>query len=252
MLVRSWRPTPVHARNAIRSQLNSSPPHPPPPVVCPVSSCRHAARRTGCGVQLRVSTTAAPVNATAPPSPSSRHNAPGGPATPTDPAPCQGTNLYYPALLSDALEFLGAGLCWRLGKASSALRLVPRECGVGEEAEGSVTGGSANGERVGGERGAAPVVAGGTAGGVWPLQGPSDPAELLVAHVLRIDVGTMGALSARQVGRREGGEQGGEVCLYPVAGVRCCWCRKGSFCGVLLTGCGEQCQKSTPSAGRLV
>lgn len=158
-------------------------------------SCPHAARRTGCGVQLRVSTTTAPDNATARASPSSRHHpstgAPAAPAATADDVTCEGTNLYYPALLSDALEFLGAGLCWRLDKASSALHL-------GGEADGSVAGGPAAGERAG-ERGAAPVAAG-VAGGVWPLQGPSDPAGLLVAHVLRIDAGTMEAVSAGQVG----------------------------------------------------
>lgn len=106
-------------------------------------------------------------------------------------------NIYYPALLSDALEFLGAGLCWRLDKASSALRLLGRECGIGE-VEGAVDGGPAAGGRAG-ERGAAAVVAG-VAGGVWPLQGLSHPADLLVAHVLRIDAGTMEAVSAGQVG----------------------------------------------------
>eukprot|EP00752_Nemacystus_decipiens_P002252 g2133.t1 len=159
-----------------------------------VAAAVTVARRTGCGVQLRVSTTAAPVNATVPFSPLSRHRAPAGIV---DPAPCEGASLYYPALLSDALEFLGAGLCWRLDKASTALCLVPRECRIGE-AGGGVTGRGATGERADRERGAAPVVAG-AAAGVWPLQGLSDPAELLVAHVLRIDAGTMEAASEQLV-----------------------------------------------------
>lgn len=34
-----------------------------------------------------------------------------------------GSNPYYPALLSDTVMFLGAGLCWGFRKASTALRL---------------------------------------------------------------------------------------------------------------------------------
>lgn len=157
-------------------------------------------------MQLRASTSAAPANVTAPPSPSLRHrSSPGAPAAAAaaaaaDPAASEGANLFYPALLSDALEFLGAGLLWRLDKASSALRLVPNARGAGEAEGGGVGGGAAAGEPAGG-RGAAPVVAAGVAGGVWPLQGPSDPADLLVAHVLQIDAGAMEAVYGGQVGR---------------------------------------------------
>lgn len=205
---------------------------------CPVSRAPHTARRTGCGVQLRVSTTTAPGDATAPPS-SPRHHpgpvtpaAPVSPATVANPATCEGTTLYYPSLLSDALEFLGAGLCWRLDKAFSALHLAPRERGI-EQADGDVVGGPAAGDggRAGGEWGATPTVAG-AAGGVRPLQGPSNPADLLVAHVLRIDAGTMEAASAGQVGRRAG-LVGGRSALCPVAVVRWRWFRKGGLCGTL-------------------
>lgn len=142
----------------------------------------HAARRVGCGIQLRVRTTL-PSDAVA----AVAANA----ATTTDSC-CAGTNLYFPELLSDALEFLGAGLCWRLDKASASLNVLsPRDGGV-EEGRSGVFDVAAE---VPADIRRAPQVVGGSL-----LQGPSDPAALLITHVLRIDTGAMEAASASQVG----------------------------------------------------
>lgn len=139
----------------------------------------HAARRVGCGVQLRVRST------------TSSDAAAAAAAATTGDSRCAGTNLYFPEILSDALEFLGAGLCWRLDKASAALHLSSR----GGVERGVVSG--LTGEGPADKPGAPRVVEG------LPLQGPSDPAILLIKHLLRIDTGTMEAASASQVGCRQ-------------------------------------------------
>lgn len=151
--------------------------------------CVRAACRMGCGMQLRVSTTMA--SGTTVPSPGRPSTAAFAAGT-TD-STCDGPNLYYPALLSDALEFFGAGLCWRLDKASVALHLPANEDGGGAVwgFEGDVSDPTA-GERAG--IGGTPVI------GVLPLQGESDPSILMMAHVLQIDAWKMEAISAGQVG----------------------------------------------------
>lgn len=104
-----------------------------------------------------------------------------------------GASLYYPSLLSDALGFFGAGLCWRLNKTCIALHLSTHDDrgGVVWGFEGDVSHPIA-GEPAG--DGEASVI------GVSPLQGRSDPSILLMAHVLQIDTWKMEAVSARQVG----------------------------------------------------
>lgn len=150
--------------------------------------CSRAARRTRSGMQLRVSPTMA--SGAAVPSPAYPSTAVF--AAGTTGSICDGASLYYPALLSDALEFFGAGLCWRLDKASIALHLPAHDD------RGAAVWGS--------EEDVSQPTAGEVAGneGVLvirapPLHGASDPTILLMAHVLQTDAWKMEEISAVQV-----------------------------------------------------
>lgn len=112
---------------------------------------------------------------------------------------CSGANPYYPALLSDALIFLGGGLGWGLAKASAAANLSPPPGAGTGEGSGGVAGDIVS--EVANSRGGA----GGEAGRGDPaveaslLQGKPSAALLLMTHILRIDVGELEAASAMQV-----------------------------------------------------
>lgn len=148
-----------------------------------------AARRTGSGMQLRVSTTMQ--SCAGVPSPGRPNTADF--AAGTTGTICDGASLYYPALLSDALGFFGAGLCWRLDKTYIALHVSTHDDrgGVVRGFEGDA---SHPISRESAGNGEVPVI------GVLPLQGGSDPSILLMAHVLQIDTWKMEAVSAGQVG----------------------------------------------------
>lgn len=103
----------------------------------------------------------------------------------------EGANLYYPALLSNAIAFFGAGLCWRLDKASAALDLSAAgvdlvERGLEEDVAGSTSGkGLSISEKY--------------------IFAVPDPVMLLMAHVLEIDKIEVEAVLIHQVGAHESG-----------------------------------------------
>lgn len=136
----------------------------------------NAARRVGCGVQLRPRPTAPPIferlGGHAP--------AFGGDLTSTSGA-TDSTNPYYPSLLCDTLAFFGVGLCWGLEKASAAANLLGP--GVGIDAGLNAEGGLVS-ESTGRARGRNWRT---SAGKTPPLQGAPEPALLVMKHVLGID-----------------------------------------------------------------
>lgn len=99
-----------------------------------------------------------------------------------------GTNPYFPALLSDILVFLGAGLCWGLSKASAAVNPTSLYAGAAAELEC--------------EEGIVPKANAGRRSNYeahFPLQAPPDRALLIMKHVLNIDAGALSTDCAYQV-----------------------------------------------------
>ena len=158
----------------------------------------HAARRVGCGVQVRPRTVLLP---TPPATHHGRATASSSSATTTTTTTgatipgCSGANPYYPALLSDALTFVGGGLCWGLAKASAAANLSPPPGAGTGEGSGGVAGNVVSEEADSrGEAGR-----GDPAVEASVLRGKPSAALLLMTHMLRIDVGEVEAASAMQV-----------------------------------------------------
>lgn len=157
----------------------------------------HAARRVGCGVQIRPRAVLLPTPAAAPRGHATTSSAATTTTTAATTPGCSGANPYYPTLLSDALTFLGGGLSWGLKKASAAANLSPpSDVGAGEGS--GVAGGVVSEEA---SRGAA----GGDGARGHPaveaslLQGKASAALLLMTHLLRIDLEELETASAMQV-----------------------------------------------------
>lgn len=115
----------------------------------------------------------------------------------------EGASLYYPALLSNALAFFGAGLCWRLKKASAALNLSTAGVGLGGRESEDDGPGSANGKR----SGISDKI----------IEGAPDPVKLLMSHVLQMNEGEAEARVVRQVGAYGSGP----VYVLFVLGLKC-------------------------------
>ncbi|CAM9143971.1 unnamed protein product [Scytosiphon promiscuus] len=146
-----------------------------------VAAAVAVAHRTGCGVQLRVSTTMAPHSTAPRPGPSGASTS----AAASDiKISGEGAHLYYPALLSNALAFFGAGLCWRLDKASAALNLSAAEADLEERGfEGNVAESTSGKQSSISEK----------------IVGTPVPVMLFMAHVLQINEVEAGAILVHQL-----------------------------------------------------